>query len=228
MSRRVFNQLFHEFKWQFVIAIIWATYRTYNSEKDYLSTFLSNFSAAFFFLSWIFSQLLRVQKQQKLESDFTQVKEDIMGFSIGKNSTAYFMPVQMHQNILNLHIHLANNSKYPTYDINGYYIDLDELKRTKGHNSNKHNFKIGDIFPTQVLTDVFILPMQERDRVNIEIKYNTRSGTCLEEIIAIKVGEKINIAFKVHSNNKTVTNIPSDFPGLDPNNPESIFFDHKL
>lgn len=239
---RTTKQLFKEFWVQILISIFWGIYKVHISDKkdDELSVFITNFSASLFLLSWMFGQVIRIKKQQKIDDEFSHVKneleglvsklnqqtEDIIGFATGKKSKPYFMPVLEYENSQEISVHFANNSKYPVYDVIGHYLDLDELR--KANILKKHPFELGNIFPLQVIRNVFVLPMQGKDRIHIEIRFNTRAEFCIQEVLAIRANDKIHIAFKVHSNNKTTTNIPSDFPEYDSENPESIFLNYKL
>jgi len=55
-NKRVLSCLIAEFWLQFVISVAWAFFRSWTASGDHLSTFVVNFSAAFFFTSWMFGQ----------------------------------------------------------------------------------------------------------------------------------------------------------------------------
>jgi len=135
---RIFKRIVNEFWIQTVLSIIWGAYKVYLTPIDKVSVFITNFSASLFLLSWMFGQMVRIKKQQKIEDEFSVVKsdlgklleklesqtKDLIGYSTGGDSIAYFLPMLKGNNLLGLG--LTNNTKYPAFDVVGEWIDLDE------------------------------------------------------------------------------------------------------
>lgn len=76
---RVFKQIVREFWLQFVISLIWSFWKInfdFSSEKG-IENFISNFGACFFLSSWFFGQVIRVKKQQKIESHLDSLTNNL-------------------------------------------------------------------------------------------------------------------------------------------------------
>jgi hypothetical protein len=66
-SWSVLKRLFFEFWPAFVIAVVWACYRAWPFQSDWVGTFITNFGGAFFFVSWFTGQFFRVERQGTTE-----------------------------------------------------------------------------------------------------------------------------------------------------------------
>src|SRR5438128_1395606 len=106
MTKRLLLQLLREFWIQMAVSLAWATYRASVVSDERVSIFVVNFSASFFFTSWMIGQIIRIKKQQKVEDEFQNVKSELVklldtireqnryliGHTTGGDSLGYFTP----------------------------------------------------------------------------------------------------------------------------------------
>jgi hypothetical protein len=73
-SKRVSKQLIAELWMPLLVAAVWAWHRAFQSPGEWVTVFIANFSASFFFTSWALSQFHRVRRQQDVEDAFSGLK----------------------------------------------------------------------------------------------------------------------------------------------------------
>lgn len=75
------RQLFIELVWPFLFASAWTIYNllVLPPSQRTITVFVSTFSSSTFFVSWLFAQWFRVQKQQKVDADFQSVESKMNG-----------------------------------------------------------------------------------------------------------------------------------------------------
>lgn len=73
--RKVIVQFVKEYIIQVILALIWAYFSLKNKSgiESYLMSFITQFSGAFFLLSWIFGQFLRVKKQMSVSERLNKI-----------------------------------------------------------------------------------------------------------------------------------------------------------
>jgi hypothetical protein len=237
MNKRVLQQLIYDFWPQAIISILWAGYRSYLAKEDNFSVFVTNFFPAFFLTSWMYGQVIRIKKQQKLEDEFERVKSEIsklleniqqqtdylIGHATGGDSIGYFSPsVQM--GTMNLTFDFMNLSKYPVFDIFAEWIDLDE--RIDPANKvfwTRNRIVLGTIHANKVAVSVFGFDMTTRDRLRINIFMQTRNRSIIQLIRVEKVNGQLKFALKTQSDIFNETRIPEDFPNYIPEEPDKVF-----
>src|SRR4051812_883338 len=141
---RVIKQIVSEFWIQFLISIGWATYQIWPigasiaSVNKALPTFITNFSGAFFFLSWGMSQFFRIKRQNEVKDEFSKVKSELsslldlvrekteylIGHTTGSESIGWFEFMQVGNDTFQLMF--TNSSKYPLFDVSGDWVELNE------------------------------------------------------------------------------------------------------
>jgi hypothetical protein len=236
---RAFKQIFKEFWIQIILSLIWAIYKVYIApiSENIISVFTTNFFAAIFFISWMFGQVIRIKKQHKIEDEFKDVKtelnslltkietqtQDLIGYSTGGESLAYFSPVIYDENSISLE--LSNEGKYPVFDFIGHWMNTDEKNELKGVKPHpKHNFNFGSIYPGKVLLKALNFDITGKDHLNIIVWAHTRSGkTIWQNFKIVRVGHSIKIAEKIITQDYNKIEVPPDFPNYDPDSPEKIF-----
>ena len=84
-SWSVFKRLFFEFWPALVIAVVWAIYRAWPFQSDWVGTWIANFSGAFFFASWITGQFFRVERQSTTERTLNTLGDQLtrLGGTVG-------------------------------------------------------------------------------------------------------------------------------------------------
>lgn len=236
---RILKQILKEFWIQIAISLIWALYKVYitPTSENVISVFTTNFFASIFFISWMFGQVIRIKKQHKIEDEFKNVKtelnsllvkietqtQDLIGYSSGGESIAYFSPVIYDDNSISLE--LSNEGKYPVFDFVGHWMDTDEKNEFKGLKPHpRYNFNFGSIYPGKLLPKALNFNITGKDYLNIIVWAHTRAGrTIWQKFKIIRVENSIKIAEKIISGEYTKIEIPPDFPNYDPNYPENIF-----
>jgi hypothetical protein len=235
---RTGKQLIKEFWPQTLLSVLWGLYKVYiTTETDNkISVFVTNFSGALFLLSWMFGQVIRINKQQKIEDEFGQVKtelkklldqiekqtQDLIGYATGGDSVAYFQPSFFKPTELTLDV--INISKYPVFDFSGEWIDIDEsINPEIGKLWTRHNFMLGEIYPNKIAMGVLKFDLTNKDRLRINIFSRTRNGGISQTFRIIKVGGQFKVAYKTTSENFNEVRIPDDFPDYDPKTPEKVF-----
>jgi hypothetical protein len=237
---RAFKQIVKEFWLQTLLSILWGLFKLKFAEpkENLISVFITNFSASLFLLSWMFGQIVRVKKQQKIDDEFNILKnelskllskielqtEKLIGYSLGGDSYAYFIPVIRNQNEISLE--LINNSKYPVYDITGKWLDMDQEPNLSGIGPlyNRIPFTLGNLFPGLMKSKALTFDMTDKESLRINIFMFSRNTRPVHQNFIIKrQGDNIKIARNLTSNDFTEVKIPPDFPGYDVDNPDEIF-----
>ena len=239
MTKKTIMQLLREFWIQTFLSLIWAIYKLQFIQQgdNKLSLFISNFMASLFLLSWLFGQFIRVKKQQKIEEEFENVRntlqglltkiekqtKDLIGFSTGGNSIAYFQP-SIPAGTLTLCFDLINTSAYPVFDFSGEWIDLDEpINPEKGKFWTRNNFLFGDIYPSKIAMGLMKFDFTNRTQLRINIFAMTRNRNVTQQFRVVKVDNRLHIAFQTTSNDFKENRVPSDFPGYDADDIEKVF-----
>lgn len=75
--KRIAGQAFREFWPASGIALCWMYSRFSFSDPDYVVHAIANFSASFFFASWITGHIVRISRQQKQDDAFGSVEDTV-------------------------------------------------------------------------------------------------------------------------------------------------------
>lgn len=236
---RLIKQIIQEFWIQLVISTIWASYKVYLSisSENPILLFITHFSTALFLTSWMMGQAIRIKKQQKIEDEFSHIKtelstllgkiehqaEELIGYSLGGNSFAYFIPVIRSENEISLE--LINDSKYPVFDITGQWLDMDQVPNLggKGPVYKRVPFNLKDLYPGMMKKALtFDISNKESLRINIFI-FSRNSRSVDQNFIIKREGESIIIAQNISSGDNSKVEIPPNFPGYDLENPDNVF-----
>jgi hypothetical protein len=75
----ILKRIVSEFWIAFVLALGWAIFRAWplQSELSWLGTFIANFGAAFFFVSYFTGQFVRVKRQAATEGSFQALQDQL-------------------------------------------------------------------------------------------------------------------------------------------------------
>ncbi|MBK0368625.1 hypothetical protein [Flavobacterium agrisoli] len=207
---RTFLQIIREFWIQILLSFKWAVYKVcVASDSDNLiSVFPTNFSASIFLISWMFGQVIRVKKQHKIEDEFNIVKSELtsllhkietqtnnlIGYSTGGDSLAYFTPVIYDDN--NISLELINNDTYPVFDFTGNWLNQDEENPDKGIKPHpRYPFHFQAIYPGKLLRRALNFDISGKESLRIIISAHTRSGRSVwQQFKILRVGDTIKIA----------------------------------
>lgn len=195
---KILKQVLREFGIQFILSIVWAIYAFDNSSdnQNLILNFIKNFGACFFLTSWFAGQLLRIIKQQKLESnlnsiitriekastDIQEVYRDIRGYTVGGDSFCYLDANRIEDKYV---CGVIAEGKYPMYDITMSLRDLNN----KDHDDvlKRPNYKLGDIAPGIVkFMDKLEFNDTEDNYIKYDIHFYTRKGHFRQQLRMIK------------------------------------------
>ncbi|NHQ87360.1 hypothetical protein HA050_14685 [Iodobacter sp. HSC-16F04] len=231
-------RLLKEFWFPAAIAIVWTIYNVQTSSAPWeFKTILNVFAPTFFLVSWATGQFFRVQKQAQVERNLISIEgrvetlvsrlekhtQDFFGYTTGANSVAYFIPMLTGNNALELG--LINKSTYPVFDVHAEVIDLDEpIDPDKGKLWTRYRFSRASLYPSKIVMGAYHFDLSERQRLNINIFIQTRSLGLMQQLRVIKTEAGILIASRTAAGEQIIEmNVPPDFPGADPNNPNATF-----
>jgi len=239
MKRKIFIQLVKEFWVQTILSILWSFYKLNSAQptEDKISLFITNFSVAFFLLSWGVGQYVRVKKQQRIEDSFDSVKKEIgtllnklevqtknlIGYSTGGDSIAYFQPSHPYGTTL-VTLDLLNKSEFPVFDIFIDWIDLDEKIAPEQKKFWTRNYKsLEHLYPSNIIMGALQFDLANKDQLRINLWITTRNRNIQQQIRVAKVNGVFKFAHKTTSGEFQETEIFHDFPGYDKAHPEKVF-----
>lgn len=163
--------------------------------------------------------------QKELNEKLEAQRKDLVGYSLGHESRAFFMP--MIPEPLKLTLNLKTESKYPVFDIYADWVDVDKkVDLEKGKLWTRNRKALGDLYPNKMLLKVLSFDFAKRDSLNINIWFQYRNGSGLQSLRVRKVRNKLKIAFwnRSLSGDYEEVSVPPDFPGYDPDSdPKSVF-----
>lgn len=232
------TRLLKEFWLPALFAIAWTIYnvRTSSALWDF-KTILNIFGPTFFLVSWATGQFFRVKKQAQVERNLTSIEgrvetlvsklekhtQDFFGYTTGADSVAYFIPMLTGQNQLELG--LMNKSTYPVFDVHAEVIDLDEpIEPEKGKLWTRRRFSLESLYPSKIFMGAYRFDFTTRQKLNVNIFIQTRSQALTQQLRIARTEGGILIATQIKTGDKVIeTNVPANFPGADPNNPNATF-----
>ena len=174
---------------------------------------------------------------KKIEEEFGTVKnkivtltekleaqtKDLIGYSTGGDSIAYFFPSFMSgQN--GIALNLTNQSDYPALDIQVQWIDLNEPVDTKnGKFWTRHTHIFGNLYPKKGIMDALKFNIENIPELRINIFIQTRNNSVSQALRMVKVDGVPKIAYQVKGDEIIEQHVPDDFPNFDKNKPEMLF-----
>ena len=143
-------------------------------------------------------------------------------FVMGGNSAASFEYTIWRANVVSLN--LSNKSKYPVFDLQGFWIDLDDpIAKTIPGGWTKHFFKTADLCPNCTAPDAITFDMSKKEILRANLYYSYENGSNTQEFIIIKEETGIKVAYTTFTSDGRQYIIDQEFPGYDKSHPESIF-----
>ena len=120
---------------------------------------------------------------------------------------------------------LHNESKYPVFDVYADAIDLDEpIEPEKGRLWTRHRFVLQSLFPNKAVMGAYKFNLSGKDRLKVNVFIQTRNKGITQEFRVARVDDWFAIAMKTTVEGNVVKlQIPDNYPGLDPANPEGVF-----
>lgn len=235
---KIFIHLVKEFWFPALFAAAWTAYNLRESSDVWdFKKALNIFAPSFFLFSWATGQFFRVKKQAHVERNLTSIEQrveslvaklekhtkDFIGYSTGSDSYVWFEPAFRSEDQLELG--LLNLSEYPVFDVHAELVDLDEpLDHARSKYHTRHSFGCESLFPNKILPAAYRIDVKNRERLALNIFIRTRSQSITQELRFVWLGGKRLVAMKTSVEGKvTKLEIPSDFPGADLANPQSVF-----
>ncbi len=239
MTREILSRLVKEFWVPALAAAIWTGYSIAQVGSGWTLTSVINILApSFFLVSWATAQVFRIKKQTQVEKNLVGIEDrlaslisslerqtkDLIGYATGGDSIAYFQATHPVRTPL-ICFDLLNQSGYPVFDIHAEMIDLDEpIDPEHGKFWTRHRASVPSLYPSKILMEVYRFDMSNRQRLRVNIFIQTRTQNLMQQYRIVRVGEEFHYAHKTQCGGKTLEcQIPNDFPGLDPDDPESVF-----
>jgi hypothetical protein len=239
MVREVLRRLAKEFWAPTLVAAVWTAYNIVQKGPGWTITSVINiFGPSFFLVSWATGQVFRIKKQSQLENNLTGIEgrigslvtslerqtKDLIGYATGADSVAYFQPCHPVETLF-IFFDLLNQSEYPVFDIHSELVDLDEpIDPEHGKFWTRHPVSLPSLYPKKMQRYVYKFDMSTRERLRVNIFIQTRTKNLMQQFRISRVGEKFYYAHKTQCDGKVLEQqIPVDFPGLDANDPESVF-----
>ncbi|MGZ3863021.1 MAG: hypothetical protein ACXVPN_04395 [Bacteroidia bacterium] len=227
---KVTKQFIREFCIPTLIAILWSYFNSKDisgTEKVVVS--IKNFGAAFFLSSWFGAQILRIIKQQKLESSLSNLLErlekvsdkienvykDLRGYTTGGESFCYLDVGRYGDTYIQGVVH---NGVYPLYDISMRFHDLNN----KDHEdlNNRPTLEIGDLGPglvSSIEEEDFKPEENPENYIKYEISFYCRKGHFIQDLRLIKFEKNWYTALQVREEDKVIfTKMDEDFPIKEP------------
>lgn len=230
-------RLLKEFWIPALVAAGWTIYNIAVATTWDLKTFVNILGPSFFLASWATGQFFRVQKQAKVEQNLTSIEsrvenlvtrleqhtKDFMGYTTGSDSIAYFRPMITGQNMIELG--LLNNSTYPVFDIQAEVINLDEpIDPEKGKFWTRHRYAVESLYPSKIIMGAYRFDVRDRERLKVNIFIQTRTQGLTQQLRVAKIPTGLAIAIKTTAGEKVIErNVPENFPGFNPDDPDSVF-----
>jgi len=238
MRREVLKRLGKEYWAAALVAALWTACSSWPSRSDLkLVSVVNVFVASFFLVSWATGQVFRVMKQTQLERNLTGIEnrlmsllgslekqtEDLVGYSTGGDSIAYFKPshpVRTNEICLDL----ENRSRYPVFDFYSELIDLDEaIDPINGKFWTRRPASIPSLYPNKIIPQVYCLDMSKRDLVRVNVFIHTRTKNLVQQFRIARVGDRFSYAAKTECDGEVLQQqIPDDFP-VNRDNLEGVF-----
>jgi hypothetical protein len=225
--KKLLTQIIKEFWIQLIISSLWAIYKVRNdlTGQNEIITFITNFGASLFLTSWFIGQILRIKKQQKIESYLELVthkvesllnnlensSNKIIDNITGGNSYLYMIIGNISPDNEWGEMIFIHKGENPVYDVFVEYIDLDEPILPTG-NYKRNRFEIGTKAPKTASTGPKI-KLNKAQGLRINVFYSTRRGIINQGLRMIFRNDKWISAYKVSDyDNLNEINIPDDFP----------------
>jgi hypothetical protein len=232
------RRLLEEFWLPALVAVAWTIYNAYTSSEIWeFKNIVNVFGPSFFLASWATGQFFRVKKQVNLDKNITAIDsrveslleklekhtKDFIGYTIGGDSLAYFMPMITQAEIVELG--LINQSPYPVFDVQSRLIDLDEpTDFSKGKLWTDHMFRLPSLFPNRIVMGAYRFDIRGRERLYLNIFIDTRGQGTVQQIRIVRVNGTIQIATRTRAGEKVVEqSVPDGFPGWNPEDPNALF-----
>ena len=232
------RRLLEEFWLPAVVAVAWTIYNVHTSPAVWeFRNIVNVFGPSFFLASWATGQFFRVKKQVNLDKNITAIDsrveslleklekhtKDFMGYTIGADSVAYFMPMITKAETVELG--LINQSPYPVFDVQARLIDLDEpIDPSKGKLWTDQIFRLPSLFPNRIMMGAYRFDIRGRERLYVNIFIDTRGQGAIQQIRIARVNGAIQIATRTRTGDTVVEqSVPDGFPGWNSENPNELF-----
>ncbi len=228
---KIFKQFLKEFWIQFLISLAWAFFsiRDIASDKNIYVEFIKYFGSCFFLTSWFGGQLLRIVKQQKLESNLDKITnrmehvsdnletvyKDIKGYAIGGDSFCYMDVRKLEEKYV---IGLVHQGTYPLYDISFSFLNINS-KDPKDEDITKRNYRdVGDLAPGIVkLIDDVSFDDNPDNYIKYKVNFYCRKGHFVQDIRIVKFEQRWYTATRVLEGNKEIfRKLHENYPLTDP------------
>lgn len=218
-NRKVLSQLLKEFCLPFVVALMWATFGGGGGIQSLtVPGWIARFSTAFFFVSWLGSQLFRVNKQVKTESSLAGIgarlddvvvgleasAKEVASWATGGDTYAHVSPIMNNPNAENMPHIVMTSGRYPLFGLQLRAVDIDALALANGNvtaiRAAEHNFHVGNVSGNFAFMNAVTLPLGEAQAGAIKrfnLFWSARNGTWFQQLRFHHDGERWHFATKV-------------------------------
>lgn len=235
MNKKIIKQLVKEFWIQFIISILWAVWKI-NGEleiSEITINFIANFGACFFLTSWFFGQILRVKKQQLVESHLDSLtnnlqklitnlelaSQKIIDNVTGGKSFIYMIVGNINESNDTGHAMFIHSGDNPVYDASVQIVDINNMMQNGDY--HRQGLTIGTLPPKTGFTG----PVIKLDRikgVHYSVFFTTRRGLINQSIrLKFKDGKWYSAIHVSDFDGLQFFEIPQDYP-IDENDKDII------
>lgn len=195
--KSVLKELWRNFWIPLILSVVWATFRAYDSEtKSPVSSFVANFSASLFLISWAVGQYKRVQKQLDDKEQFNKITANLTslvnkmeeyasqlaGFTLGDSKDLLLSMGTDSKATKTATFSLVNEGKYPVYDVRVHWVDMDDFRTGDDYNVWNWNARIvPTIKPGEMELDALKFDMSDLTYRRIFIYITWRNGSMTKE-----------------------------------------------
>jgi hypothetical protein len=164
----------------------------------------------------------------KVVDKIEQQAKDLVGYATGGDSLAFFTPsIRAGTDVVELY--LFNDSKYPIFDICGYYVNLDD-QQVESDVANfelplVHTpFQFGTLHAGKAIVPALRFDMSNRTRLAINLFLHTRTRFLMQFFRFFKKAQEITIAYKTQDLKAVIDRkVPVTIPGYNPEDPDAVF-----
>lgn len=236
--KTIVGQLFKEFRWPFLVAVLWTIFNVYSetADKRTIRLAVNIFGAAFFLASWAMSQWYRVRKQQSVDLGLSDIQSrlanlitqleiktaETTAFITGGDSVCYLtgnMGTQHHPHQVDP-VWIVHHGRYPLYDIQIRIVDIDlstALVETPMWLERRNEYetltKLGSLIPGHAADINVALPIHPDSTVrNFNIFFSARNGSFTQLLRFRKIDGQWLRATKVVMAKTMYEDVPEGYP----------------
>lgn len=235
MKSKVLKQVVKEFWIQFIVSLLWGLWKInfdFTGEKS-IGDFIANFGACFFLTSWFFGQILRVKKQQMIETHLESLTNNLQRLIVnlelasqkiidnvtGGKSFLYMMISSINNESDVGKIIFIHSGENTVYDASVQYLDINKPLPNGDH--ERHGLTIGTV-PPKTATSGSVIKLDRTKGLHYSVFFTTRRGLINQSLrLKYKDGKWHQALHVSDFDDFQFFIIPDDFP-IDENDKDII------